>query len=196
MIVVKHRVNKSKDLKKLSFKLGVEIDLRSHKNQIYLHHDPFKKGERFSKWIKNFNHKLIVLNVKEEGLEKKILQILKKNKIRNFFFHDQTFSSLLKNMDITKVSVRYSEYEELKKVNKLFNFIKWLWVDNFSEIKIDKKFYAFLKKKRVKICIVSPELVKKKRVKEINKIIKYFKVNNFKIDAVCTKRPNLWLNKN
>ena len=70
MIVVKHRVNKSKDLKKLSFKLGVEIDLRSHKNQIYLHHDPFKKGERFSKWIKNFNHKLIVLNVKEEGLEK------------------------------------------------------------------------------------------------------------------------------
>ena len=79
-------------------------------------------------------------------------------------------------MDITKVSVRYSEYEELKKVNKLFNFIKWLWVDNFSEIKIDKKFYAFLKKKRVKICIVSPELVKKKRVKEINKIIKYFKL--------------------
>ena len=99
-------------------------------------------------------------------------------------------------MGLTKVSIRYSEYEGLKKINKLFNSIKWLWVDNFSEIKIDKKFYAFIKKKGVKICIVSPELVKKKRVKEISKIIKYFQSNNLKIDAVCTKRPNLWLNKN
>ena len=196
MIIVKHRVNTSKELKKTSPKFGIEIDLRSDKNQIYLHHDPFKKGEIFSRWIKNFKHKLIVLNVKEEGLEKKILHILKKNKVKNFFFHDQTFSSLLKNMGLTKVSIRYSEYEGLKKINKLFNSIKWLWVDNFSEIKIDKKFYAFIKKKGVKICIVSPELVKKKRVKEISKIIKYFQSNNLKIDAVCTKRPNLWLNKN
>ncbi len=196
MIIVKHRVNTSKELKKVSFKLGVEVDLRSDKNQIYLHHDPFKKGETFSKWINHFKHKLIVLNVKEEGLEKKILQILKRNRVKNFFFHDQTFSSLLKNMGHTKVSIRYSEYEGLKKINRLFNFIKWLWVDNFSEIKIDKKFYAFLKKKKVKICIVSPELVKQKRVKEISKIIKYFQKNNLKIDAVCTKRPNLWLNKN
>ena len=71
MIIVKHRVNTSKELKKTSPKFGIEIDLRSDKNQIYLHHDPFKKGEIFSRWIKNFKHKLIVLNVKEEGLEKK-----------------------------------------------------------------------------------------------------------------------------
>ena len=92
MIIIKHRVNNSKDLIKLSKKYGVEIDLRSQKKEIYLHHEPFKKGEPFFKWIKNYNHKLIVLNVKEEGLEKPILKILKKNKISNFFFHDQTFS--------------------------------------------------------------------------------------------------------
>ena len=93
MIIIKHRVNSSLELKKISKTYGVEIDLRSHKNDIYLHHDPFKKGELFSSWIKNFNHKLIVLNVKEEGLESKILKILRDNKITNFFFHDQTFSS-------------------------------------------------------------------------------------------------------
>ena len=115
------------------------------------------------------------MNVKEEGLEPKILSILKRNNVRNYFFHDQTFSSLIKNMHKTKVSVRYSEFEGLKKVNKLFNSIKWLWVDNFSEIKIDKKFYYYLKKKKVKICIVSPELVKKSRSKEIKKVISYLK---------------------
>ena len=70
--------------------------------------------------------------------------------------------------------------------------IKWLWIDNFNEIKLKKKFYLKLKKNKVKICLVSPELVKKERIKEIRKIIHYFNKNNFKIDAVCTKKPELW----
>jgi hypothetical protein len=193
MIIIKHRVNNSKVLRRLNNNYGVEIDLRSKNKSIYLHHDPYIKGELFSKWIKYYNHKLLVLNVKEEGLENQILKILKKNKIKNFFFHDQTFSTVLKNMHKTDVSIRFSEYEDLKKINILFNKIKWLWVDNFTEISLRKKFYDFLKKKKVKICIVSPELVQKKRIKEINKIILKLKKNNFKIDAVCTKKPKLWL---
>ncbi|MDC0903054.1 hypothetical protein OAS21_01155 [Pelagibacteraceae bacterium] len=192
MIIIKHRVNQSKHLSNINKYFGVEVDLRSNKKDIYLHHDPFKKGEIFSKWIKNFNHKILVLNVKEEGLENRVLKILKKNKIKSFFFHDQTFSSLIKNMKKTKVSIRYSEYEDLKKTNFLFKNIKWLWIDNFNEIKIRKNFYLNLKKFGVKICIVSPELIKKNRISEIKKIISYFKKNNFKIDAVCTKRTDLW----
>lgn len=193
MIIVKHRVNNSKDLIKLNKRFGVEIDLRSQKKDIYLHHEPFKKGELFSKWIKNYNHKLIILNVKEEGLEKPILKILRKNKINNFFFHDQTFSSMLKNMSKTKVSIRYSDFEELKKTDILFKKIKWLWVDNFNKLEIDKKLYKLLKRKKVKICLVSPELVKRSRLNEIKKIILFLRKNKIIIDAVCTKRPGLWL---
>lgn len=196
MIIIKHRVNTSKELKKLSINFGAEIDLRSNNKDIYLHHDPFKKGELFSNWIKYFKHKLLVLNVKEEGLEQKIVSILEKNNIKNFFFHDQTFSSLLKNMYKTKVSIRYSEFEDLKKIDKLFDSIKWVWLDNFSEIKINRKFYSFLKKKKVKICIVSPELVKKSRSKEIKTIKSYLKKNKYIVDAVCTKNSKLWSKKN
>ena len=193
MIIVKHRVNNSKDLIKLNKRYGVEIDLRSQKKDIYLHHEPFKKGELFSKWIKNYNHKLIVLNVKEEGLEEPILKILKKNKINNFFFHDQTFSSLLKNMSKTKVSLRYSEFEELKKPDILFKKIKWIWVDNFNKLELDKKLYKLLKRQKVKICLVSTELVKKSRLNEIKKIFSFLRKNKIIIDAVCTKKPELWL---
>ena len=96
-------------------------------------------------------------------------------------------------MSKTKVSIRYSEFEELKKANKLFTKIKWIWIDNFSEIKIRKNFYMLLKSKKVKICLVSPELIKNNRVNEIKKIILYFKKNKFKINAVCTKKPGLWI---
>ena len=159
MIIIKHRVNSINNLKKTHSKYGVEIDLRSENKKIYLHHDPFKKGTLFSEWLKYYKHKLIVLNVKEEGLEKYILKILDRYKIKNFFFHDQTFSSLLKNSKKTKVSLRYSEYEELKNKEILFSNIKWLWLDNFRKAEISKNFYDFLKKKKAKICIVSPELV-------------------------------------
>ena len=66
MIIIKHRVNNSKVLRRLNNNYGVEIDLRSKNKSIYLHHDPYIKGELFSKWIKYYNHKLLVLNVKEE----------------------------------------------------------------------------------------------------------------------------------
>ena len=193
MLIIKHRVNTSSELKKVSKYFGVEIDLRSYKNEIYLNHDPFKKGELLKNWIKNYKHKLIVLNVKEEGLENKILKILNEYKIKNYFFHDQTFSSLLKSKNKFDVSIRYSEYEDLKKIKELFDKIKWLWIDNFNEVKLSKKFYYFLKRKKVKICVVSPELVNKNRLKEIEDLFLYFKKNKFSIDAVCTKNHRKWM---
>ena len=146
MIIIKHRVNTSKELGKINKNFGVEIDLRSNQSEIYLQHDPFKKGELFRKWVKKFRHRILVLNVKEEGLENRIIKILKINKIKNFFFHDQTFSSLLKNMRKTNVSIRFSEYESLKNTNHLFKKIKWLWLDNFNKIHLEKNLYKQLKK--------------------------------------------------
>ena len=192
MILINHRVNSISKLLKTSVEFGVETDLRSENKKIYLHHDPFKKGESFEKWIKYYKHKILILNVKEEGLENMVIKILKKNKIKNFFFHDQTFSTLLKNMFKTRVSIRFSEYEDLKRKNYLFKKIRWLWLDNFNQIELSKKFYNYLKNKKVKICMVSPELVKKKRQNEIKKIINYLKKNKFNLDAVCTKKPKLW----
>lgn len=192
MIIIKHRINSVKDLVRTPNYFGVEIDLRSNNKDIYLHHDPFKKGVLLDNWIKYYKHKFIVLNVKEEGLEKEILKTLKKNNIKNFFFHDQSFSSLLKNMNKTKVSLRYSEYEDLKNTKFLFKKVKWIWIDNFNEFPLKNKFYKYLKKRKVKICLVSPELVKENRILEIKKIIKFMKKNKIKIDAVCTKNPNLW----
>ena len=102
MIIIKHRINKINEINETPFKYGVEIDLRSNLNSIYLHHDPLKIGVKFNEWIKYFKHKLLVLNVKEEGLEKKIITILKKNKISNFFFMTKHFPVYLKVKKLPK----------------------------------------------------------------------------------------------
>ena len=192
MLIIKHRVNTINQLKKTSTSFGVEIDLRSDQKDIYLHHDPFVKGIKFNQWIKHFKHKLIVLNVKEEGLEKKIIKILNKSKVKHYFFHDQTFSTLLKSMKKIKVSVRYSEYEEIKEKNKIFKYIKWIWLDHFTSFPLSTKFYRYLKKNKIKICIVSPELVSKKFIYKTKKLKKNILKKGFKIDAVCTKLPEIW----
>ncbi len=192
MIIIKHRANTVDIIKNTPCNYGVEIDLRSNFENIYLHHDPFKKGIKLTKWVKFFNHKLIVLNVKEEGLEHKIINIFKKNNITNYFFHDQTFSSLLKNKNKTKVSLRYSEFEELKNYKYLFKNIEWIWIDHFTKFPLDTKFYNILKKYKIKICIVSPELVKIRFKYKIKSLKKMLLKKNYKIDAVCTKYPKLW----
>ena len=78
MILINHRVNSISKLLKTSVEFGVEADLRSEDKKIYLHHDPFKKGESFEKWVKYYKHKILILNVKEEGLEDMVIKILKK----------------------------------------------------------------------------------------------------------------------
>ena len=57
-----------------------------------------------------------------------------------------------------------------------------------------EKFYKYLKRKQVKICLVSPELVEKGRESEIKKLVNNLKKNKFNVNAVCTKKPNLWKN--
>ena len=139
MIIIKHRINTLEKIKKTSNDYGVEIDLRSSNNKIYLNHDPFKRGVIFEKWIKLFNHKILVLNVKEEGLEKFIIKILKKYRINNYFFHDQSFSSMLLTKNSSPVSIRFSEFEDIKKLKQISKKIKWVWVDHFTRFPLVKK---------------------------------------------------------
>ena len=91
MILVSHRINSVKSLKKLSYNYGVEVDLRDFKNNIHLSHDPFKIGEQFTKYLKSFNHKFLICNIKSERIEFKVLKLLKKFNIRNYFFLDSSF---------------------------------------------------------------------------------------------------------
>ena len=194
MQIVAHRINTIEELSVLPKNFGAEIDIRTFNNELVLQHDPFKNGESFEEWMKNFDHELLILNVKEEGLEVSITKLLEANRINNFFFLDQSFPFLLKTADrgIKNCAVRFSEFESIETAVSLAGKIDWVWVDRFTEAVIDFASYRRLKSAGFKLCFVSPELhghatrIEATAYKEI--ILK----NNIYPDAVCSKFPEIW----
>lgn len=197
MQIINHRCNDIETLSKTKNFYGVEIDLRSSRNQIILSHDPFKTGINFEKWLNHFNHNFLILNVKEDGLEDKILRIMDKYNLNNFFFLDQTFPSIIKltNLNFRKIAIRLSEYEPIDCVINFAGKAEWVWVDYFNKFPLDKKTYTLLHDIGFKICLVSPELHSLTQSKSIDKLIEFLKHENIYPDAVCTKLPDAWFSK-
>ncbi len=194
MKIIIHRCNTSKDLKLVNLAYGVEIDIRSYGGKLILHHDPYVQGEDFNDWIKEYKHAQLILNVKEEGLEDKILKILTEHKVKNYFFLDQSFPFLIKysNLGEKNCAARISEFESIETLINLQKKIKWVWVDCFTKFPLSNSDIKILKKMSFNICIVSPELQKRDSNNEILNFINEIRDLDLLPDAVCTKRPDLW----
>jgi len=194
MIIINHRVNSIKLLKKTSKDFGVEIDIRTYGKKIIVDHEPFKSSLLFSKWLKHYDHKFLIVNIKEEGIEIEVLKLLQKNSISDYFLLDVTVPqiTILHDMNISNIALRVSKYENYQNLFNFKNKNHWIWIDTFNgEIPIKLKDLKKIKKHGFKVCLVSPELPLK-----IHQYTKKFIIQNHRfiklIDAVCTKQTNLW----
>jgi len=194
MQIIRHRRNAIEELKATPEKYGVELDLRSYGKKIIIHHDPFAEGEDFEEWIKYYKHKTLILNVKEEGLEARLLEVMKREGIEDFFFLDQSFPFLVKTakQGEKRCAVRVSEFESVQTALALAGRINWVWVDCFVQFPLTKTSYNLLKDAGFKLCLVSPELQGRASPKEIADMRELMRNENIAIDAVCTKTPELW----
>lgn len=190
MLKIAHRINTIEQLKSVPEDYGIEIDIRSDGDRLILHHDPFDRGESFEEFLNHFKQSFIVLNVKAEGIEAAILELLKKHGIKNYFFLDLSLPFLIKyaKKGEKNIAVRFSEYEPLEFVLKFKGLVDWVWVDCFTSLPLTDENYSALKE-NFKICLVSPELQGHpvERIEEFKSILV-----GKQIDAVCTKRPDLW----
>lgn len=190
MLFIRHRINTLRDLATVPPAMGVELDLRSEGGKIILQHDPFKSGENFENLLRKYRHGLMILNIKTEGIEENVLKLIKKYKVRRYFFLDLSFPAMMRliRQGEKNIAVRFSELEPLESCLALKGKIRWVWVDCFTKLPLNQRNYAALKK-NFKLCLVSPELQHHPKEK-----IAGFKkqISKFKIDAVCTKYPELW----
>ena len=193
MIIIKHRVNTIEELRKTPNNLGVEIDLRSFKDKIIIHHEPCIDGVSFDEWIKHYKHNFLILNVKEEGLENSIMKIINSYEVKNFFFLDQSFPLLIKTVlsGEPRTAIRISKYESLETAINFKNLAKWVWIDYFENFPLNDVGLKKLKEANFNLCLVSPELQGfsyEKTVAMKNELLN----KNFLFNAVCTKFPDLW----
>jgi len=194
MKIIRHRRNTIEQLQATSPKLGIEVDIRSYGSDLIIHHDPFVKGELFLEWIKHFKHKTLILNVKEEGLEERLLNTMKENNIKDFYFLDQSFPFLIKTAKTgeSRCAVRVSEYESIDTALSLAGQIDWVWVDCFNHFPLNQTTASQLKHAGFKLCLVSPELQGRMEYSQIIAMRQLLEQENIKVDAVCTKYPEQW----
>ena len=193
MQIIQHRRNTINLVKSTLNKYGIEVDIRSLGYDLIVQHEPYLPGVKFSEWLKYYDHKFLIINLKEEGLEEKVLDYLEKYKIKSFFFLDQSYPSIvnLASSGIKNCAIRVSEFESIETALNFKNKVNWIWVDTYTKLSLDIYEYKKLKSANFKLCLVSPEInrMNKFDIKEIKDIIEE---RNFKFDAVCTKFPEKW----
>jgi hypothetical protein len=194
MKIIAHRINEKAKLTQLDPKFGVEVDIRSYGEKLIIHHDPFCEGEDFNEWIKAYRHSTLILNVKEEGLESKLINLMADYNIADYFFLDQSFPFLIRwaNKGEKRCAVRVSEYEHIETAMTLAGKVSWVWVDCFSRFPLTSQDAQKLTSSGFKLCIVSPELQGRDPDREIPAMIDLLIDRKIHVDAVCTKRSDLW----
>ena len=192
MIIVSHRRNTIGQLRETPTHYGVEVDIRSQGDRLIVHHDAFADGEDFERWIEHYRHRLLILNVKEEGLEQRLLSLMAAKTIDEFFFLDQSFPFLVKTARAgeKRCAVRISEFESIRTAETLAGLVSWIWVDCFTRFPLSGEEAAHLQSLGFRLCLVSPEL--QGRPEEISSLRALLSREGIDADAVCTKRPDLW----
>src|SRR5688572_3880745 len=190
---IKHRINKLSELHELGPGLGAEIDLRTYQDEIILRHDPFGTGDRLEDYLKVWASKkdrgTLILNTKEDQLEPKALELLKREKITDFFFLDTSLPSTVKlaiKEKMPKLAIRVSDYEPVEAAMKFAGRANWIWLDCFSGKPPTAATLSALNG-IFRLCLVSPELhaFPPETRGEFYKIAR-------EVDAVCTKDPDGW----
>jgi hypothetical protein len=190
MLTIAHRVNTRAQLEQTPPEYGVEIDLRDFGDRLVLQHDPFSDGEDFSDWLAAYRHRFLILNIKSERIERRVLELVKQHGIEDYFLLDCSLPMIyaLVAQGESRIAVRFSEWEPVEAALALAGKVRWVWVDCFTRLPFDDTSYAKLRAE-FQLCVVSPEL----QGRDAAEIARFAEqLRRYPCDAVCTKRPDLW----
>jgi hypothetical protein len=187
---IAHRINRKTELTNINPKYGVELDLRDFNGLIHIEHEPFCVGESFEDYAANYHHGVMILNIKCDGIEHRVLEIVKRHGITNYFFLDSAFPTikLLSDRGEHNLAIRFSEFEGMDTIRAMKGRVGWVWVDCFTIFPMDKTIYDEIKQLGYKICIVSPEL--QQQESKIEQYGDYMKRKTLIPDAICSKVHN------
>ena len=193
MLKIMHRVNAPAELAHIPQDQGVEIDVHAYGDRVVVHHDPFVDAPSLEAWLDAYRHAFVILNIKEEGIEQHVLDMVVGRGIENFFMLDLSFPSLIKMVrrGERRIALRVSDYENVASALTLAGKVEWIWLDVFHGFPIGRKDYECLRNAGFRLCLVSPEL-HDRPVSDILHMQMAMREIGVAVDAVCTKRPELW----
>jgi hypothetical protein len=182
MLKIAHRVNTIEGLKQIVPEYGVEVDIRADGDRLILNHEPFVGGEDFGEYLESYEHAFIILNIKESGIEDRVIKLMIQKGIEDYFLLDVEFPYIFQAIqkNVKKVAVRYSEAEPIEQTLVLKDKVDWVWIDTNTKFPIDEKVKEQLQ--GFKTCLVSPD--RWGRPEDIEVYKNKIKDLDFKLDAV------------
>ena len=197
MKIYQHRRNTRASLDATPLEYGVEIDLRSWGNNLVLEHEPFVQGEHFSNWMLRYQHSGLILNIKEEGLEVRLLEIMEHHHVSDFFFLDQSYPFMIKWLNAglgAHIAARVSDYESLSSLTSLPATPGYIWCDSFTgswgHLTATIEYASNINSR---VILVSPELQSRKLEGELDMIKAVLYKYRHEQLGVCTKVPESWI---
>lgn len=172
----------------LDLGFGIETDFRDYNGELVISHniplgDEMTAESFFKLYAEIKSKSCLALNIKADGLQEKLKELLEKYNINNYFCFDMSIPDTIGYVNSKlDIATRHSEYE---KEFPFYDNSSVVWMDCFksdwfsvSDIKIHLE-------NNKKVCIVSSDL-HKREYKEA--WAEYKKINDNKL-MICTDYP-------
>lgn len=192
MLKIIHRINTIKELKTIDSQYWIELDLRWYWKDIILNHEALEIWDNFEEYLKYYKHKFLILNIKESGIEDRVVELMKKFKINNYFLLDCEFPYIYK---VTRewnrnIAIRYSEDEPIEQAELYKDKVDYLFIDTNTKLPLNEE--NIKKIDWFKTCLVSPD--RWGRPEDIVKYKKQMENIKFRLDMVMVWKEylNLW----
>lgn len=173
---------------------GTETDIRDYNGALVISHDIADNkcitvAQFFEIYNRYDNALPLALNIKSDGLQIKLKELIAQYNIKNYFLFDMSVPDGLgyikNNMD---VFTRQSEYE---KEPSFYQEAQGIWLDEFHSHWISKDTISYHLNQNKRICIVSPDLHKRDYMvewKHYRQIEKDLGINHL---MLCTDYPEI-----
>lgn len=196
MLKIAHRINDINKLRSTPTHYGIEVDIHAYGTKLVVHHDPFIEGEELGSWLEHYRHKLLILNIKEEGIERQVIELAEKRGIKDFFLLDVTPPMLFKlaRAGEARMAVRVSAFEAVQNALALADQVQWVFIDVMRQdvaLPISKAEHDALRKAGFRLCMVSHELWGRPRP-QVEAMQAELQKNGVTLDAVLTSQPGWW----
>lgn len=201
MIVLSHRgywLKKEEKNNRIAFErsfhlgFGIETDVRDFNGQLVISHDPVQSNcmeleELFELYIRYKTRPILAFNIKADGLQAALQQLLTSFGIQNYFVFDMSVPDSL--LYISRGMPTYTRHSEYEPVPPYYALASGVWLDEFnghwfSDDTVEKHLNA-----GKVVCLVSPELHKRPYDKEWMHYKKIEKITGENSLMLCTDLP-------
>lgn len=176
--------------------LGTETDIRDYNSQLVISHDiPNNNSISVASFFEYYKEKkcfgTLALNIKCDGLQILLLELIKKYQISNYFVFDMSIPDMFKYKEL---GIRFfSRQSEVELQPILLDHCSGIWLDAFDNIWYDACLIRNHLDNGLDVAIVSPELHGRDYISLWN-LIKSNGLHNYENIILCTDLPELALN--